>query len=201
MPWQASMAFASSTLAAPLARTEYVLPVPGLLWFHDVIVDEQDFFGFTQDTVHPYQAGQDISDDWTGQPSPPGLEQETAAGEACPVCRSGDTLSLQLMPFTDAAGHYQLPDPSVTSQLSLYQNGTLTGQAPSTFAQFPMSPSPASYRLVLAGPARPRAGAAARRRPRRPRRAAASSRCCSWATRRARVPTTSCRPEARPRSP
>jgi Subtilase family len=149
MPWQASMTFAASTLAAPLARTEYVLPVPGLLWFHDVIVDEQDFFGFTQDTVHPYQAGQDLSDDWTSQPSPPGLEQEPSVGEACPVCRSGDTLSLQLMPFTDAAGHYQLPDPTVSSLLSLYQNGTLTGQTPSTFAQFPMSPSPASYRLVL----------------------------------------------------
>jgi hypothetical protein len=149
MPWQASMTFAASTLAAPLARTEYVLPVPGLLWFHDVVIDEQDFFGFTQDTVHPYQAGQNLSDDWTSQPSPPGLEQETAAGETCPVCRSGDTLSLQLMPFTDAAGHYQLPDPTVSSQLSLYQDGTLTGQAASTFAQFPMSPSPASYRLVL----------------------------------------------------
>jgi hypothetical protein len=113
------------------------------------VLDEQDFFGFTQDTVHPYQAGQDLSDDWTGQPSPPGLEQEPSGGEACPVCRSGDTLSLQLMPFTDAAGHYQLPDPTVTSQLSLYQNGTLTGQTPSTFAQVPMSPSPANYRLVL----------------------------------------------------
>jgi len=149
MPWQASMTFAASTLAAPLARTEYVLPVPGLLWFHDVVLDEQDFFGFTQDTVHPYQAGQELSDDWVSQPAPPGLEQEPSVGEACPVCRSGDTLSLQLMPFTDTAGHYQLPDPSVSSQLSLYQNGTLTGQAPSTFAQFPMSPSPAAYQLVL----------------------------------------------------
>jgi Subtilase family len=149
LPWQASMTFAASTLAAPLARTEYVLPVSGLLWFHDVVLDEQDFFGFTQDTVHPYQAGQELSDDWMSQPAPPGLEQEPTAGETCPVCRSGDTLSLQLMPFTDAAGHYQLPDPSVSSQLSLYQDGTLTGQAPSTFAQFPMSPSPAAYKLVL----------------------------------------------------
>ena len=149
MPWQASTTFAASTLAAPLERTEYVLPLRGLLWFHDVILDEQDFFGFTQDTVHAYQAGQDVTNDWASQPMPPGLEQEPTVGEACPVCRSGDTLSLQLMPFVDAGGHYQLPDPTVNSQMSLYQDGTLVGQVPSTFAQFPMSPNPASYQLVL----------------------------------------------------
>ncbi len=149
MPWQVSMAFGASALAAPLARTEYVLPVPGLLWYHSVMIDGKDSLGYAQDTVHAYQAGQHLSDSWVTQPEPPGLEQEPTVGQNCPACRSGNTFSLQLMPFTDAAGHFQLPDPSVTSQLSLYQNGTLTGQAPSTFAQFPMSPSPASYKLVL----------------------------------------------------
>ena len=40
-----------------------------------------------------------------------------------------------------------LADSATTEQLSLYQDGTEVGSAPTGFATFPVSPDPASYRL------------------------------------------------------
>src|SRR5262249_32952188 len=56
---------------------------------------------------------------------------------------------LTLFGTTDAAGHFVLPDPSVTESLALYQDGQPVGRPiPSGFASFPLSADPASYQLV-----------------------------------------------------
>jgi hypothetical protein len=149
MPWQDNITFGADPLAAPLERTEYVLPEPGMLWYHDLVAEAQDSLADTQDIVRAYHPGEHTADNWLAQPMPPGVPDESTAGEPCPVCRSGDTLSLLLMPYVDNGGHFQVPDSSGTTDLSLYQDGNLVGAQPSTFAQFPMASSPASYKLVL----------------------------------------------------
>ena len=148
MPWQAVQVQAANGFAAPLARTEYVLPVPGMSWLQQVVTEPVDFFGFTNDILRTYTAGEHTSADWTAQPTAPGVEQETSAAQSCPACRSGDTLDLQLWGYQDSSGHDMLPDPTATENLSLYQDGTQVGQAAAGFTSFPLSPNPASYRLV-----------------------------------------------------
>jgi hypothetical protein len=148
MPWQAVQVQAVNEFAAPLARTEHVLPQPGMIWLQQVVTDPVDFFGFASDIVRSYTAGTHTTADWTAQPTAPGVEQETIAGQSCPACRSGDSLDLQLFGYQDASGHLMLPDPSGTENLSLYQDGTQVGQAAGGFASFPLSPDAASYRLV-----------------------------------------------------
>jgi hypothetical protein len=148
MPWQATQVFAASEVVAPMSRTEYILAQPDLTWLQQVVLDEQDFFGFTSDRMRTYQAGEHSTSDWAAQPMAPGLEQQTAVGQACPACRTGDTLSLNLFSYTDQDGHYGLWDPSIIQNLTLYQDGKQIGQAPDGRAAFPLSPTSASYRLV-----------------------------------------------------
>ncbi len=148
LPWQAVQVQAGSDFAAPLARTEYVLAQPGMTWLQELITDELDGFGFAFDSPRTYTPGEHTSADWTAQPTAPGVEQETAAAQACPACRLGDRLNLQLWGFQDASGHRMLPDQTTTENLSLYQGDTPVGQARGGFTSFPLSPNPASYRLV-----------------------------------------------------
>ncbi|HEY3714365.1 MAG TPA: S53 family peptidase [Jatrophihabitantaceae bacterium] len=148
LPWQAVQVFAGNEVVAPDTRTEHVLAEPGMFWLQQVVLDETNFLGMVSDIVRVYQPGQHTTADWSAQPVAPGVEQETAAGEACPACRTGDNLDLTLFGSTDASGHLMLPDPSSTETLTLYQDGKQVGQAPIGFASFPLSASPASYQLV-----------------------------------------------------
>ncbi|HEY3629713.1 MAG TPA: hypothetical protein VGL21_02395, partial [Jatrophihabitantaceae bacterium] len=148
MPWQASQVFSANELVAPVARTEHVLAESGLLWLQQVMLDNADGLAMASDTVHEYQAGQHLTNDWAAQPMAPGVEQETQAAQACPACRVGDSLDLTLFGGVDPSGHLLLADPSTTEALALYQDGELVGQSPSGFASLPLSPTSASYRLV-----------------------------------------------------
>ncbi len=148
LPWQAVQVQAGSNFAAPLARTEYVLSQPGMTWLQELITDELDGFGFAFDIPRTYTPGEHTSADWSAQPTAPGIQQNASAGQSCPACRAGDTLNLQLWGFQDPSGHLMLPDPTATENLSLYQGDTPVGQARGGFTSFPLSPNPASYRLV-----------------------------------------------------
>src|SRR6266536_4137069 len=148
MPWQAVSVFAASNVVAPLRRTEYVLPQPDLAWLQFVAVDGQDFFGFIEDALRTYQPGEQSTVDWAAQPMAPGIQQQLDAVQACPACRSGDTLGFELWGYTDGLGRVMLPDPSMTESLALYQDGAQIGQARGGFASFPVGAAPASYRLV-----------------------------------------------------
>jgi hypothetical protein len=148
MPWQAVSVFAASNVVAPLRRTEYVLPQPDLAWLQFVAADGQDFFGFIEDALRTYQPGEQSTVDWAAQPMAPGIQQQLDGVQACPACRSGDTLGFELWGYTDGLGRLMLPDPSMTESLALYQDGTQVGQARGGFASFPVGAAPASYRLV-----------------------------------------------------
>lgn len=147
-PWQAVTVGAGGEVVAPTTRTEYVTARPDLYWQQVLATDEQSSDGTTESYLTPYSPGTQQATAWLGQPMVPGIEQEPVLPQACPVCRAGDTLSVQLIPFTDSGGHLQLPDPTATEDLQLYQDGTPVGQAASGFTSFALSPDPAVYRLV-----------------------------------------------------
>jgi hypothetical protein len=149
MPWQADIAGIGTNLAAPLRRTEYVLPAPGMLFLHAVVLDAQSLSGELDDVVRSYRPGQRSTEEWGRQPMAPGIQQQPLAGQSCPACRSGDHLSLMLFPHVDSDGHVEVPDSSTTTNLEFYQDGKFIAQQPSGFATLPMSPDPASYRIVL----------------------------------------------------
>src|SRR5206468_653575 len=46
-PWQSGVGLALSRLAAPLSRTEYVFTPSDARWLQMVVVNEQEFAGFT----------------------------------------------------------------------------------------------------------------------------------------------------------
>lgn len=147
-PWQAVAVGWNNELVAPVERTEYVTALPDLFWLQLVAADEQTWGGFTQGDLRPYGPGEHTQATWMAQPMASGIQQEPVVGQACPVCRSGDTLNTILLPYADADGHIMLADFATTENLSLYQDGTLVGQSSSGFGSFAMSTQPASYKLV-----------------------------------------------------
>lgn len=146
--WQAISVGAVNRLVAPRTRTEYVLASPDLLWLQFIVADNQSGIGFLQANLVTYTPGEQTQSTWMAQPMASGIMQQTSFRQDCPVCRSGDTLSTILLPYTDSDGHVMLADFATTENLTLYQDGTQVGQSPSGFGSFPMSPSPATYTLV-----------------------------------------------------
>jgi hypothetical protein len=149
-PWQSGAGLTPTSLTAPLTRTEYVLPQPDTRWLQIVVANDQEFAGFASSHWTTFKAGDRAVTDWTAQPEPPGIEQQGAeVAQACPACRSGDTLNVTFFPFVDPAGNLTVGDPGVTSDLSLYLDGTLLDRQPASAAAFALSPSPATYQLAL----------------------------------------------------
>src|SRR5438876_2207443 len=76
-----------------------------------------------------------------GAAEPPGIEQQGAdVAQPCPVCRSGDTLSVAFFPFVDHAGNRRTTDPDVATDLSFYLDGTFVDSQLVPSAQFVLSP-------------------------------------------------------------
>jgi len=149
-PWQTGAGFTPTPLTAPSTRTEYILPQPDARSLQIVVQNDQEFAGFATDNWRALTPGQHITADWTAQPEPPGIEQQGAdVAQSCPACRSGDTLSVSFFPFVDPAGNRTTADPGVTTDLSLYLDGTLLDRQPAPSAQFLLSPTPATYQLAL----------------------------------------------------
>ncbi|MFL6034866.1 MAG: S8 family serine peptidase [Gaiellaceae bacterium] len=148
-PWQSGAGGVPTRLTAPSARTEYVLPQPDTLWVQTVVADEQEFAGWSNGLWSAPAAGSRQQVAWHTQPEGPGVEQQTLVGQSCPVCRAGDTLGIALLPYVDAGGHTTLPDPGISSELTLYRDGTLVDEQPSGFAQFALAPEPAHYQLAF----------------------------------------------------
>lgn len=149
-----TMAFLTP-LVAPGERTEYVTAQPNVFWQQTIDVNgasEADFV-FMLGNLTSYTPGQQTQDDWMAQPMASGLQQETIQnpdlGQVCPLCRSGDTLTTFLFPFTDQHAYMFSFGPATTENLTLYQNGTPVGQLPFGYgATFALSPDPATYKLV-----------------------------------------------------
>ena len=95
-----------------------------------------------------FKRGEQTEHVWDQQPMGSGVEQERQSAQPCPVCRTAaDTLSIAVFPHVDQAGDYMLADSATTELLTLYQDGTEVGSQSNGFANFPISPDPASYRL------------------------------------------------------
>ncbi len=148
LPWQALLVGSINNLTAPSTRTEYVTARPRLLWHQEVDLDPNNGNGRTLAKSAIYTAGQQLVSTWNDQPSGSGVEQEDQAGQACPACRSGDTLGLVMFPHVDGQNDIMLADGTTTEAMTLYQDGTVVGQSRGGFASFPLSPDPASYQLV-----------------------------------------------------
>jgi hypothetical protein len=147
LPYQTSLVGAVNNVTAPSSRIEYVTAKPGLLWHQEVDLDPDNGNGRTLASSAIYRSGQVVHSTWNDQPSGSGVEQERDAGQACPVCRTGDTLSVTVFPNVDAQNDFMLADATTTENVSLYQDGDLVGSSRSGFASFPLSPDPAAYRL------------------------------------------------------
>ncbi|HEU4948032.1 MAG TPA: S53 family peptidase [Kribbella sp.] len=145
--WQAVAIGAADTIVAPVERTEYVTAQPDLLWLEFVAADLQSNRGAPQGLLS-YSPGEHTRATWMAQPMASGIQQLTAVGQQCPMCRTGDTLNTILLPFTDNDGHYMIADSATSEDLTLYQGGTQVGHSSSGIASFPLSPEPQTYKLV-----------------------------------------------------
>lgn len=140
-------------LIAPGERTQqYVTAQPNVFWQQGILAEPESFTGVMYGTYASYTPGQQVQDDWMAQPLASGIVQDRSQipgiVNECPMCRSGDTLTTVLSPFTDQHA-WMFPDYTTTENLTLYQNGTQVGQLPYGYlASFAMSPDPATYKLV-----------------------------------------------------
>jgi hypothetical protein len=118
-----------TTLVAPTERTQqFVTAQPHVFWQRNLFADDANGAGFQFGYAASYPSGQQVQDDWMAQPMGSGIQQDTQGFDlACPVCRSGDTLTLSLFPFTDE--HARVFDAS-SQTVTLTQNGTQVGQLP-----------------------------------------------------------------------
>ncbi len=148
LPWQTLLVGAINDLVAPMSRTEYVTALPRLAWHQEVDLDVPDGAGRMLAPAAIYHPGETVAKVWSDQPSGSGLEQEYDGGQACPVCRSGDTLAVTAFPHVDSSNDFMLADGATTENMTLYQDGTEVGQSRGGFASFPLSADPASYQLV-----------------------------------------------------
>jgi hypothetical protein len=147
-PWQGLIGGGVQNLTAPSSRTEYVMAGGRLRWFQETDLDPNGGNGRTIGTVDIFKRGEHTTHVWNQQPMGSGAEQQTEVPQGCPVCRTAsDTLDVALFPHVDQAGDFMLADSETTEQLTLYQDGTEIGSGRSGFANFPVSPDPASYRL------------------------------------------------------
>ncbi len=147
MPWQTVAVGSINDLVAPLARTEYVMAHPHLVWSQEVDLDPADGEGRLLSPAAIYHSGQQVQINWADQPMGSGVEQQRDVGQACPICRTGDTLSVSVFPHVDSHNNIMLAGSSSTEALTLFQDGKSVGSSRGGFASFPLSADPASYRL------------------------------------------------------
>ncbi|GAA2759195.1 S8 family serine peptidase [Actinopolymorpha rutila] len=132
-------------------RTEYVTARTdvGVQPSWQYLYDNPGDVMYTRD-LPAYQPGQRTGEDWLAAPFSPGPANSelTLSGARRASTRFGDTLTYDVAPWTDSAGHWTPSLAPATSQSRLYRDGTLI--ASSDFglrgsAQVPAAAS--SYRL------------------------------------------------------
>ena len=149
-PWQASAGFTPTRLAAPLTRTEYVLPLPDARWLQVLITNEQEFAGFA-------------TDNWRAPaPASAGLGLDRAARAARD--RAAGRGRGAVLPGVPLGGHAEhdavlrmsirretAPLPTLASSPTFRCTWTArcsTGR-PRAARSSPLSPAPATYQLVM----------------------------------------------------
>ena len=150
-PWETDNVREGNLITEPLSRTEYVLAGRSTLW--------QETASLVSDFAYPgadqmygqytsYKAGPQAPVRWFDGPRHPGAEQPGAVVQpgdvvggpmTCPVCRDGDTLGFDVMPYVDGSSTdwgYALNSGNPflrtheadAESLQLYTDGSLSAQ-------------------------------------------------------------------------
>ncbi|HEX6360576.1 S8 family serine peptidase [Actinophytocola sp.] len=99
------------------------------------------------DTPRTFRAGERVTESWFAPVVRPAALEST---------RDGDTLTVRVPDFVDAAGHYGRAEgagwddtPPDRTSARLYRNGRLVAEAPSAWGEFAVASERATYRLEL----------------------------------------------------
>jgi hypothetical protein len=152
-PWeQFPIRFASNAIA-PLRRTEYVSALPGVGWVGSAVARPDEFNGTAQSPMVEYQPGQRTTDRFFAAPAVPGVDRTTMRSVPCPACRSGDRLSLDIQPRTDAGGHavrmINSETTKINTQTRVYADGTLVAESTDPAGTVDIPAGSAQLRLEL----------------------------------------------------
>ncbi|OKI49281.1 S8 family serine peptidase [Micromonospora sp. CB01531] len=123
----------------------------GMRWTGEIDFGERDDEGRLNPKValssRPtgYQPARTVREDWNAAPYGPSLPTPRQAADG--ITRNGDTITVALPLFSDAAGH---PGGSLTDtqRTALYRDGTLVAEQPNGgYGEFEVPPGAASYRV------------------------------------------------------
>jgi hypothetical protein len=130
-PWETFSLRPVSSATAPTRRVEYVTGRPDIAWVGAIIARVDEFNGIDQAPRTVYQAGQRAPDVYLRAPLAPGVDAGVVLTQPCAACRQGDTLGLDVQPWSDG-GHALSLMPSATLDMStdtrLYADGALVQQ-------------------------------------------------------------------------
>jgi hypothetical protein len=146
----------------PQVQTQYFATGGGIVWSNETFANANLFSGGDADDYRAYSAGQHQRQDWNNYPLHPAADT-SLGGEAGQVlaaqvsaARTGNTLGLDLSPFTDNQfGHLGAPfgngSATVTGSYQVDQNGTEIshGGAVNGIPGITLSSRPSVIRLVL----------------------------------------------------
>jgi subtilisin family serine protease len=148
-PWQGFAFGFLRPMPSPLRRTEYV-STGDTRWQQNVYAYSPQTAPFTSGGFEPvttYQPRQRLANTWWAQPNRPGALPADLGPSAV---RDGDTLTLAVPEFGDAAGHWGWRDSAAdSSAFRLYRDGQLVTSAERASGPFGLAAAPATYRLEL----------------------------------------------------
>jgi len=126
-PWETFSLRPVSLATAPLRRVEYVTGRPDIAWVGALVWQVDEFNGIDQAPRTIYQAGQRVPDGYLAAPLVPGVDGGLVLAQPCAACRQGDTLGLNVLPWSDG-GHALIqlvPSATldVTTDTRLYADG------------------------------------------------------------------------------
>ncbi len=153
LPWQNFALRPVSAATAPLRRVEYVTARSDLAWVDAVIWRGDEFNGTDQSARTVYRAGQEAPDVYLTAPLVPGAATGVAAPQACTACRQGDTIGVDIPPWSDGAHAVSGLTPSgtlkVTSDTQLSRDGQSLWHTDLPTGTVTLPADPGQYQLVV----------------------------------------------------
>lgn len=172
--WNELFAVLFQPMHVPRRQTEYMTGNPAVLWSDSYEQSFQNLAGGQTDALRTFRAGQRLTENWNAYPLHAGYNTNLigAANVATTLpsaSRAGDTLTLDVMPFSDSTpghigasgffGGFEGPFGKISGHYLIAENGkTIAAGDPLHGAAGPsgefhttvtLSPRPAALRLVL----------------------------------------------------
>jgi hypothetical protein len=151
--WESFPIRFASAAVAPLRRTEYVTALPDMGWIGTAVARPSESNGMAQSPLTTYRAGQRAADHYLMAPAVPGVDRSTVRPLACPACRQGDQLLLNIQPWTDAGGHAVRmvagDTAKVNTQSRVYADGALVAEGTDPAGSVPIPAGSAQLKLEL----------------------------------------------------